>query len=134
MLSLWLINYLVSHLLLFNGFPLPHPDAQAFEVKDADGSHLGVLYMDFYPRESKQQGAWCGTYRNYHVVTERELHPVVTTVFNFTSPSGDLPALLSLEEVRLCITSSVMHWMHCSIKVPIIRHILPGILLNCLLS
>ena len=40
--------------------PRPHPDAQPFEVKDADGSHIGVLYMDFYPRESKQQGAWCG--------------------------------------------------------------------------
>jgi peptidyl-dipeptidase Dcp len=81
-----------------NDIPLPHPDAQSFEVKDADGTHLGVLYMDFYPRESKQQGAWCGAYRSYHVVDKKGITPVVTTVFNFTRPTGDLPALLSVEE------------------------------------
>jgi peptidyl-dipeptidase Dcp len=80
------------------GLPRPHPDAQAFEVKDADGSHLGVLYMDFFPRESKQQGAWCQNYRSYHVVDKTGITPVVTTVFNFTRPSGELPALLSVEE------------------------------------
>ena len=79
-------------------FPRPHPEAQAFEVKEADGSHLGVLYMDFHPRESKQQGAWCGNYRSYHIVKRKGVTPVVTTVFNFTSPSGDLPALISVEE------------------------------------
>jgi len=79
--------------------PRPHPDAQAFEVKEADGTHIGVLYMDFLPRESKQQGAWCGSYRSYHVVNGKGVTPVVTTVFNFTGPSGDLPALLSVEEV-----------------------------------
>jgi peptidyl-dipeptidase Dcp len=80
------------------GIPRPHPDAQAFEVKEADGSHLGVLYMDFEPRESKQQGAWCGNYRSYHVVDKKGVTSVVTTVFNFTKPSGDMPALLSVEE------------------------------------
>ena len=80
------------------GLPCPHPDAQPFEVKDADGSHLGVLYMDFYPRESKQQGAWCGSYRSFHIVNNKGVTPVVTVVFNFTRPSGDLPALLSVEE------------------------------------
>jgi peptidyl-dipeptidase Dcp len=78
--------------------PRPHPDAQPFEVKDKDGSHLGVLYMDFFPRESKQQGAWCGSYRSYHIVNNKGVTPVVTVVFNFTRPSGDLPALLSVEE------------------------------------
>ncbi|MCX6325924.1 MAG: M3 family metallopeptidase [Bacteroidia bacterium] len=80
------------------GLPRPHPDAQPFEVKEADGSHLGVLYMDFYPRESKQQGAWCGSYRSFHIVDNKGVTPVVTVVFNFTRPSGDLPALLSVEE------------------------------------
>lgn len=47
-----------------NNLPLPHPDAQVFECKDKDGSHLGVLYMDFFPRASKRGGAWCGTYRS----------------------------------------------------------------------
>jgi len=81
-----------------NNIPLPHPDAQAFEVKDADETHLGVLYMDFYPRESKQQGAWCGTYRSYHLADGKPVTPVVTTVFNFTAPAGNQPALLSLDE------------------------------------
>lgn len=84
--------------------PLPHPDAQAFEVKEADGTHIGVLYMDFFPRESKQQGAWCGGYRAYHINNGTAVTPVVTTAFNFTSPSGDTPALLSLEE-----TSTLYH-------------------------
>jgi peptidyl-dipeptidase Dcp len=78
--------------------PLPHPDAQPFEVKNADGSHLGVLYMDFFPRDSKQQGAWCVTYRNHHIVDGNSISPVVTTVFNFTPPTGGQPSLISLEE------------------------------------
>ena len=82
-------------------FPRPHPEAQAFKVKEADGSHLGVLYMDFHSRESKQQGAWCGNYRSYHIVKRKGVTPVVTTVFNFTSPSGDLPALISVEEASI---------------------------------
>ncbi|MCX6328596.1 MAG: M3 family metallopeptidase [Bacteroidia bacterium] len=81
------------------GCPVPHPDALAYEVKDADGSHLGVLYMDFFPRESKEQGAWCGGYRGHHVLDGKTITPVVTVVYNFTPPSGDTPSLLSLEEV-----------------------------------
>ncbi len=84
--------------------PLPHPDAHAFEVKDADGSHIGVLYMDFYPRESKRQGAWCVTYRSHHIADGKTITPIVTTVFNFTPQSGETPSLLSLEEV-----STVFH-------------------------
>jgi peptidyl-dipeptidase Dcp len=80
------------------GIPLPHPEVQAFEVKDTSGSHLGVLYMDFHPRASKQQGAWCGTYRAHHILDGKEIAPVVTLVGNFTRPTGDTPALLSLEE------------------------------------
>lgn len=79
--------------------PLPHPEALAFEVKEADGSHLGVLYMDFHPRSGKQQGAWCGTYRTHHKAEGVEIKPVVTMVCNFTRPTGKMPSLLSLEEV-----------------------------------
>jgi len=79
--------------------PLPHPDALAYEVKERDGSHIGVLYFDFYPRESKQQGGWCGTYRSHYIEKGKEIKPVVTTVFNFTAPSNDMPALLNLDEV-----------------------------------
>ncbi len=81
------------------GCPLPHPEAEAYEVRGSDGSHLGVLYMDFFPRDSKRQGAWCGGYRSHRVVAGKVINPVVTTVFNFTRPSGEVPSLLSLEEV-----------------------------------
>jgi peptidyl-dipeptidase Dcp len=84
--------------------PLPHQDAEAFEVKDEDGSHIGVLYMDYFPRESKQQGAWCLTYRSHRVIDGKTITPVVTTVFNFTPRSGEMPSLLSLDEV-----STVFH-------------------------
>ena len=79
--------------------PLPHPEASAFEVKDSDATHLGVLYMDFYPRDSKRQGAWCTTYRSHHIVEGKTVSPVISVVYNFTRPSGDLPALLDMDEV-----------------------------------
>lgn len=79
--------------------PLPHPEAEAFEVKDSAGSHIGVLYLDFHPRGSKRQGAWCDVYRNHHVIDGNPVTPVVTAVFNFTRPAGDLPALLNIDEV-----------------------------------
>jgi len=87
-----------------SNIPLPHPEVEAFEVKEADGSHLGILYIDFHPRDGKQQGAWCGTYRAHHIPDGKEVTPVVTMVQNFTRPSGDTPALLSMEE-----TSTLYH-------------------------
>ncbi len=78
--------------------PRPHEDAMVFEAFDNDGSHLGILYMDYYPRVSKRQGAWCGAYRGHKVVKRKEIHPHVTMVCNFTPPSGDKPALLSMDE------------------------------------
>jgi peptidyl-dipeptidase Dcp len=82
------------------GIPVPHPDAKAFEVKEADGSPLGILYMDFYTRESKGQGAWCGGYRDHKWSEGKEIHPIVTLVCNFTNPSGNTPSLLSLDDVK----------------------------------
>ena len=80
--------------------PLPHPEAQAYEVKDTDGVHIGVLYMDFHTRESKRQGAWCGSYRSHHVLDGKTITPVVTVVCNFGRPNGDAPALLNIDEVE----------------------------------
>lgn len=80
--------------------PLPHPEAQAFECKDKDGSHLGVLYMDFFPRASKRGGAWCGTYRSQTYENGKKVAPVVTIVCNFTKPSEGQPALLSADEAN----------------------------------
>ncbi|MBT3243380.1 MAG: M3 family metallopeptidase [Bacteroidetes bacterium] len=78
--------------------PRPHPDVMVFEVFDTDGKHLGILYQDYYPRQSKRQGAWCGAYRGHKWEKRKEIHPVVTMVCNFTPPSGDSPALISTEE------------------------------------
>lgn len=83
-----------------NNVPLPHPDAQAFECKDKDGSHLGVLYMDFFPRASKRGGAWCGTYRSQTYVDGKKQGPVVTVVCNFSQPAAGQPALLSVDEAK----------------------------------
>lgn len=78
--------------------PKPHEDAMAFECKNADGTHRGVLYMDFFPRPSKRGGAWCGTYRSQTYKDGERVGPVVTIVCNFTKPSAGQPALLSLDE------------------------------------
>lgn len=79
--------------------PKPHSEAVAFEVKEENGEHLGVLYLDFHPRESKRQGAWCGRYRSHKVEDGKEITPVVTMVMNFTRGSGEVPSLLSIDEV-----------------------------------
>jgi peptidyl-dipeptidase Dcp len=84
-----------------NDLPVPHPDAQAYEVIDNDGSCLGIMYMDFFPRESKQGGAWQGEYRVHQVLPDgEEVKPVITVVYNFTRPSGDLPSLINFDEVE----------------------------------
>lgn len=85
--------------------PLPDPDAQAFECKDKDGSHLGILYMDFFTRPGKAGGAWCGGYRPQAYDKDgKRIAPVVTTVFNFSKPANGQMALLSADE-----TETVFH-------------------------
>jgi peptidyl-dipeptidase Dcp len=79
--------------------PRYHPDVQVFEVLDADGSHLGILYMDFFPRPSKRFGAWSGALRREYYESGQRVPPVSTITCNFTEPAGDTPALLSTEEV-----------------------------------
>ncbi|MBC34638.1 MAG: peptidase M3 [Bacteroidetes bacterium] len=78
--------------------PLPHPDSEAFEVKEADGSHLGVLFTDWHPRASKRGGAWCSSYRGHQVLNGKEITPLVPIVGNFTKPTENTPSLLSIDE------------------------------------
>lgn len=80
--------------------PKPDPDAFAFECKDKDGTHLGVLYMDFFTRPGKGSGAWCGGYRSQTYQDGKRLAPIVTTVFNFSKPAEGQPALLSADEAE----------------------------------
>jgi len=80
--------------------PLYHQDAVAYEVTDVtSGELIGIFYMDFYPRASKQSGAWMDSYREQFMKDGKDYRPIITTVCNFTKPSGSKPALLSLEEV-----------------------------------
>lgn len=78
--------------------PLPHPEALAFEVKDADGSHIGIYYADYFPRPSKSQGAWMDAFRSQTNLLNQT--PVITNVCNFTKPTEDTPALLTFEEAQ----------------------------------
>ena len=80
--------------------PVYHPEVQVFEVTDQDGDHLGLLYVDYFPRESKRGGAWCGGFRGQMVKAGQRVTPLVTNVGNFTRPTHSQPALLSLEEVN----------------------------------
>jgi peptidyl-dipeptidase Dcp len=79
--------------------PTWHPDQQVFEVREADGSHLAILYMDFFARESKRGGAWFNALRPQSNVNDF-VTPVVTTNFNFPAPTADTPSLLSLENAE----------------------------------
>jgi peptidyl-dipeptidase Dcp len=81
--------------------PLPHPEAVAFECKDADGSHLGVLFFDMFSRPGeKRSGAWCSGFRSQKYKDGVRVAPLVTIVGNFTRPVGDKPALLSIDEAE----------------------------------
>ncbi|MCY7349398.1 MAG: M3 family metallopeptidase [Cytophagaceae bacterium] len=80
--------------------PVYHEEAVAYEVKEADGRHVGIMYMDFHPRASKRSGAWMTSYRRQEVKSGKKITPVVSIVCNFSRPTGNTPALLSMDEVR----------------------------------
>ena len=81
--------------------PTYHPEAMAYEVKEADGTHLGILYMDFHPRASKRSGAWMSSYRPQHIKPDGTfVHPIITIVCNFTRATATTPALLTFDEMR----------------------------------
>lgn len=80
--------------------PKYHEDVKTFEVKEADGSHIGILYADYFPRESKRGGAWMNSYRKQSRLGGERVTPVISNAGNFSKPTGDKPALLSFEEVN----------------------------------
>lgn len=81
--------------------PVYHPDVKAYEVFDADGSFLAVLYADFYPRKGKQNGAWMTEFKGQWIDYKgRNSRPHVSLVMNLTKPTPEKPALLTLGEVE----------------------------------
>ncbi len=81
--------------------PKYHPEIQCFEVFDKDGSHLGVLYTDWHPREGKRVGAWSTSFRRARYEDGKKIFPVISMVGNFSRGTGDKPALLTFEEVGI---------------------------------
>lgn len=80
--------------------PVYNPEVQVFEVRDAGGSYLGALYMDFHPRPGKRGGAWSGSFRRESYEKGRRVAPLATITCNFTRSTADAPSLLSVDEVN----------------------------------
>jgi len=81
--------------------PVYYPGVETYEVKEANGDFLGILYMDYYPRESKSGGAWCTSFRESgYDIEGNKIYPVISLVMNFTPASGDTPALLTWDETE----------------------------------
>ncbi|UCG87583.1 MAG: M3 family metallopeptidase [Gemmatimonadota bacterium] len=79
--------------------PRWHDDQQVFEVMEADGTHIGIMYMDFFTRESKQGGAWMNDLRAQSRL-DGDVTPIVTTNFNFPPPAGDAPSLITFDNAQ----------------------------------
>lgn len=94
-----------------------HPEVKVFEVKENDGKHIGILYTDYYPRASKRGGAWMDEFRRQHKINGKMITPLIYNVGNFSKPTADKPALLSLDEVN-----TLFHEF---------GHALHGLLSNC---
>ena len=81
--------------------PVYHPDVKAYEVFDKDGSYLAVFYADFFPRKGKQGGAWMTEFQGQWIDYKgTNVRPHVSVVMNFTKPTAEKPALLTLGEVE----------------------------------
>jgi peptidyl-dipeptidase Dcp len=83
-----------------NDLPSWHEQVVTWEVLDHDGSFLGLLYGDFFPRRNKRSGAWMSTYRNQGLVEGEIVRPHVSIVCNFTKPTATKPSLLDFNEVQ----------------------------------
>jgi peptidyl-dipeptidase Dcp len=97
--------------------PKYHPDVRVFEVTEKDGQTIGILYVDYFPRESKRGGAWMNNLREQSIAKGTRIVPVITNNGNFTKPAAGKPSLLSLEEV-----GTLFHEF---------GHALHGLLSNC---
>lgn len=83
--------------------PTYHAEATAYEVIE-NGNVIAILYLDFFPRESKRSGAWMTNFREQYMDNGNNVIPVVSLVLNFTKPTQDTPSLLNFDE-----TSTFFH-------------------------
>ncbi len=80
--------------------PVYHPEVKAYEVFDENENYLAVLYVDFFPRDGKQGGAWMTNYEEQYTKNDKEIRPFVSLVCNFSRPTEEEPSLLTYNEVR----------------------------------
>jgi peptidyl-dipeptidase Dcp len=83
-----------------NDIQVYHPDVKAFEVKEADGRHIGIFYADYYPRDGKRNGAWSSSFRDHSNIGGNKITPVVYNVGNFAKPTAEKPSLMSVDDVK----------------------------------
>ena len=82
------------------GMPLYDPDVEVFRVDNSDGSLLGILYTDYFPRSGKHAGAWMNNITDQYIKNGINHRPVVCNIGNFTKPTDDKPSLLNMDEVE----------------------------------
>ncbi|MBR5169947.1 MAG: M3 family metallopeptidase [Muribaculaceae bacterium] len=78
-----------------------HPEVEVYNVTDEDGKAVGMLYLDFFPRATKQSGAWMTSFREQYIDENgNDVRPLVTLTMNFTRPTDAKPSLLTVREVE----------------------------------
>ena len=83
------------------GIPVYHEDVEGFKVTDADGSLIGVILTDYFPRSTKRGGAWMTNFVNQEIAADgTDIRPVIVNVGNFAKPTADKPSLMSLDNVE----------------------------------
>ncbi len=80
--------------------PVYHPDVRAYQVFNENKDFVALLYLDFFPRDGKQGGAWMTNYREQFKLKGEDFRPHVSLVMNFTKPTETRPSLLTYDEVR----------------------------------
>lgn len=93
--KLWGIQF-----IKLNSVSVYQPDVEVYEVRESDGTHIGLIYTDYYPRDGKRAGAWAGSYRSQSNIDDEFITPLVYNVGNFSKPTEGKPALLSFDEVN----------------------------------
>jgi len=78
--------------------PVFQKDVETYEVKESDGKHLGILYLDYYPRDGKRGGAWCTDFQSAGWENGKKIDPIISITCNFTKPTATMPSLLSWDE------------------------------------
>ncbi len=103
-----------------SGLPTYHEEVTYYEVTEADGTHIGLLYTDFYTRPSKRGGAWMNSIRQRAVKDGKTYSPIVGNTCNFTRPTAGKPSLLTFDEAETLFHEfgHALHGLFASNKYP----------------